>query len=29
MSEFGWANVKGKLAKGENGSVQINDGVGA
>ena len=29
MSEFGWANIKGKLAKGENGSVQVNDGVGA
>ena len=29
MSEFGWANIKGKLAKGVNGSVQVNDGVGA
>ena len=26
---IGWANVKGKLAKGENGSVQYNDGVGS
>ena len=29
MSEFGWANIKGKLAKGPDGSVQVNDGVGA
>ncbi len=28
MSEFGWANIKGKLAKGSEGSVQYNDGVG-
>jgi hypothetical protein len=29
MAEFGWANVKGKLAKGVGGSVQYNDGAGA
>jgi hypothetical protein len=29
MAEFGWANVKGKLAKGIGGSVQYNDGSGA
>jgi hypothetical protein len=29
MAEFGWANVRGKLAKGIDGSVQYNDGAGA
>jgi hypothetical protein len=28
MAEFGWANVKGGLAKGAQGSVQYNDGTG-
>ena len=29
MAEFGWANVRGNLAKGIDGSVQYNDGTGA